>query len=198
MPAHNNGRQPNTIDMNAEDKIRTRYGKETGFRVPDGYFEHVYMQIESRLPETAPSAKPKPMSLWQRIKPYVYMAAMFGGIWCTMKMVNMVSESSKNEISLDNPPALVAKAMNDPDIAAQICPTSSTMVVEETYEPSAIDSAEPQENETTADAENSENTANEAETMSGYDEFVEVSDIDLNSLRAALDTDDSSDDYYYI
>ena len=37
--------------MKAEDKIRQRYGSDTGFSVPDGYFDQVFAKIGSELPE---------------------------------------------------------------------------------------------------------------------------------------------------
>ena len=49
------------------------------------------------------------MSLWQRIKPYAYLAAMFAGIWLMMNVFHRVSTSEA--ISLDNPPAAIASAM---------------------------------------------------------------------------------------
>ncbi len=78
--------------MKAEDKIRQRYGSDTGFSVPDGYFDQVFAKIGSELPEreTPPVVK---MTRWQRMKPYVYLAAMFAGIWCTMKMVTMIQSA---------------------------------------------------------------------------------------------------------
>lgn len=180
--------------MKSEDKIRDRFGTETGFKVPDGYFDQVFASIESQLPEMSELPKPKPLTTWQRIKPYVYLAAMFGGIWCTMKMVNMVSESHTPQVSLDNPPAMVAQAMSDPEIAAQVCPSSTVMIVEEDMPENAV---EGEEELLTSDTENSSDTDN-AEVTDSYEEFVEISDIDLNQLRASLDKDETINDIYYI
>ena len=48
------------------------------FRVPEGYFEGFTADIMSRLPEkTVP--KVKTISLYDRVKPWLYMAALFAG-----------------------------------------------------------------------------------------------------------------------
>ena len=60
-------------------------GKTNPFKAPEGYFELVQEQILSQLPEKE-SRKPQVVSLWERMKPWVYMAAMFTGI---MLMVNI-------------------------------------------------------------------------------------------------------------
>lgn len=75
--------------MKQEDKnILDKLGKQTGFQVPEGYFEHFTQQMVDQLPDieiTDVEAKP---SLWVRVRPYVYMAAMFAGIWCMMQIFN--------------------------------------------------------------------------------------------------------------
>ncbi|MCM1153109.1 MAG: hypothetical protein NC328_05600 [Muribaculum sp.] len=97
----------------------TAYNKDTKdlrrvpFKVPDGYFEQVAVKVMAELPDypEAPKAELN-RSLFQRMKPYLYLAAMFAGIWCMMKVFTMVGDSS---YSLDNPPESVVLAMNDPD-----------------------------------------------------------------------------------
>ncbi len=32
-----------------------------------------------------------PKTVWERIRPYVYMAAMFAGIWCMLKMFTLMN-----------------------------------------------------------------------------------------------------------
>lgn len=97
--------------MHEEEKIFAKYGRETGFTVPEGYFDTLREQVMARLPErTAQPVAPK-LSVWQKIRPYVYMAAMFAGIWCMMKMFHTMSQSA--EISLDNVPQSVSLAMTD-------------------------------------------------------------------------------------
>lgn len=94
--------------MNAEEKIEVKVGRDPGFRVPDGYFEAFYASMPEQLPERETPA-PVHLTRWQRVKPYVYLAAMFAGIWCMMKMFHMMSTP---DISLDSPPAAVMAALD--------------------------------------------------------------------------------------
>jgi hypothetical protein len=55
------------------------------FKVPEGYFESLTDNIMSRLPEKTES-EPRVLSLWERIQPWVYMAAMFAGIAFMVKL----------------------------------------------------------------------------------------------------------------
>lgn len=97
--------------MSPEEKIEQLVGKETGFRVPEGYFEELYSSLPSQLPERTPE-KIVPLNRWQRLKPYVYLAAMFAGIWCMMQMFHHIANPS---ISLEDPPAeLIAAAEANP------------------------------------------------------------------------------------
>lgn len=97
--------------MKFEDRLNERIGRDPGFRVPDGFFEEQFARISASLPERE-APKPVKLSMWARVKPYIYMAAMFAGIWCTMKMFTLMQATP--DVSLDNPPAAVASVMQDP------------------------------------------------------------------------------------
>lgn len=96
----------NLTFMRFEDKLKDRIGTDPGFRLPEGSLETLYVRVSESLPERKERKAPK-LTMWQRVKPYVYLAAMFAGIWCTVKMFHLASSP---EISLDNPPAMVAEA----------------------------------------------------------------------------------------
>ena len=67
--------------MKEEDNIRKKIGTENPFQVPEGYFDTVVADVMSRLPEkeeTTEEPQRQPTT-WQRIKPWLYMAAMFAG-----------------------------------------------------------------------------------------------------------------------
>ena len=66
---------------NKLDKI----GEVNPFKVPAGYFESFSENIMSQLPEKE-NKEPQVISLWERVRPWIYMAAMFTGI---MLMVNI-------------------------------------------------------------------------------------------------------------
>lgn len=95
--------------MKAEDKIREVYGDDPGFRVPDDYFETCFRQISENLPPYPESPRQVKLTAWQRLRPYIYMAAMFAGIWLMMKV--FYTASSQPQLSLDNPPLEIAQAM---------------------------------------------------------------------------------------
>lgn len=99
--------------MKEEEILMTKYGRHNPWTVPEDYFDSVRIEIESKLPDFPAEEKPINMSLWQRVKPYVYLAAMFAGIWCMMKIFH--NASGMGELSLDNPPEQIAAYMADPE-----------------------------------------------------------------------------------
>lgn len=98
--------------MGKEDKILQRAGRDTGMKVPDGYFEDFVARMMTELPDYPEKPKPQELTFWQKVKPYVYMAAMFAGIWCMMKMFSIASQNA-GSADLDNPPQSVVLAVDD-------------------------------------------------------------------------------------
>ncbi len=81
-------------------------GKANPFRVPAGYFENFSENLMSQLPEKE-NKESQVISLWERVRPWMYMAAMFAGI---VLMVNIfvshpepvgIFSEDVNEISID-------------------------------------------------------------------------------------------------
>ena len=67
--------------MKDDKDLITRCGKENPFKTPEGYFEHFHEQLMDNLPEIEVTTNPStPVSLFERVKPLLYMAAMFAGI----------------------------------------------------------------------------------------------------------------------
>ena len=60
------------------NKLDSLKGRQP-FRVPEGYFEGLTEDIMCRLPEKTVE-EPKVVSLFERAKPFLYLAAMFVGI----------------------------------------------------------------------------------------------------------------------
>lgn len=73
--------------MKEEDELLKKYGTENPFTVPEGYFENFSKKLMNKLPEKEQVHAPEPASTWQRIKPWVYMAAMFCGLMFTVRVV---------------------------------------------------------------------------------------------------------------
>ncbi|RHJ93475.1 hypothetical protein [Parabacteroides bouchesdurhonensis] len=64
------------------------------FSVPQGYMEGLTSQIMSQLPEK-PREKTKQVSLLDRVRPWLYMAAVFAGLGLFFKVI--VGEQQTNE-----------------------------------------------------------------------------------------------------
>ena len=84
--------------------------------VPEGYFEHFTERMIAQLPErpelTAQSVQlDVPLTLWQRIRPYVYMAAMFAGVWCMLRMFTLMTND--NPQPFETNPVIAEAFSND-------------------------------------------------------------------------------------
>lgn len=100
--------------MNSQD-ILSKIDHRTGMTVPDNYFADFATAMSSKLPlqEWEKSEGPviMPRTFWQKVRPYVYMAAMFLGIWCMMKTFDLMHNDSV--ISVDKNPQLISAVNND-------------------------------------------------------------------------------------
>ena len=65
--------------MKEEDKLLKKVGTENPFRVPEGYFEGFTSDLMSRLPEKEKTDIHREPTTWERVRPWLYMAAMFIG-----------------------------------------------------------------------------------------------------------------------
>lgn len=95
--------------MSDTDKLKERYGTDTGFTAPEGYFEELHSRVLDNLPAYPEAPTRAGMSRWERLKPYVYLAAMFAGIWLMMSIFHHAA--GLGTLSLDNPPEAIAQAM---------------------------------------------------------------------------------------
>jgi hypothetical protein len=59
-------------------------GNKNSFKVPEGYFDGLTDKIMSQLPEKV--QEQKVVSLWERVQPFLYLAAMFAGIWLMLNL----------------------------------------------------------------------------------------------------------------
>ncbi|MEZ3577260.1 MAG: hypothetical protein K1W01_07175 [Muribaculaceae bacterium] len=103
---------------NILDKARTAglARPQAGMSVPDGYFEAFADRMTSRLPERPEllvADTPSPQrSFWTAVRPYVYMAAMFAGVWCMLHIFH--SLSGKGELApMDSNPVLASALATD-------------------------------------------------------------------------------------
>ena len=95
--------------MKREDStLSEKYGKDPGFKVPENYFADFNKRMADMLPDVEITPVDIKPTMWQRIKPYAYLAAMFAGVWCMMSVFNHFSGTG----NLNNVRA-VAEKMND-------------------------------------------------------------------------------------
>lgn len=87
--------------MAHDNDILKQVDRRSGMTVPDGYFADFASRMMEQLPEKK-QEKILPRTWWQRSRPYIYMAAMFSGIWLMMWLFNDISGRSSNHMS-DNP-----------------------------------------------------------------------------------------------
>lgn len=66
--------------MKEEDTLLKKIGKDNSFKVPDGYFANLTSEVMNRLPaEETNIIAESPVSMWTKVKPLLYLAAMFVG-----------------------------------------------------------------------------------------------------------------------
>ena len=88
--------------MKEEDNILKKVGKENVFRVPDGYFENLTSEVMSRLPEKeTPAIIKREPTKWERIKPWVYMTAMFAGAALIIRVASTDRTPVNNRMAMD-------------------------------------------------------------------------------------------------
>ncbi len=175
--------------MDPEKIIKDKIGKNHGFKVPDGFLEPMIDSMGRNLPQR-PIMKAPPRTLWQRVRPYVYLAAMFVGLWCTMKIVSQMQISRSAKVSLDNPPALVAQALSSPEVDAQLNL-----------------SGELNDMDIVSDVVGSYDNIEEFKEDFDYEFSEQVADIDVRALQEEFasdlsssgdeDSDDFDEDFYY-
>ena len=102
------------MNMNNIPKSQIR---KSGFQVPEGYFENFTDRMMAQLPEKEEEVYT--LTLWQRVRPWAYMAAMFMGISLMVRLftglgamsdsINISSASS--EVSME----MLSDAMSEDD-----------------------------------------------------------------------------------
>ena len=72
--------------MGKENNILKRVDKRNPFLVPDDYFRNFTQELMNNLPEKDSILTMSEPTLWQRVKPWLYMAAMFVGIMLSVRL----------------------------------------------------------------------------------------------------------------
>lgn len=88
--------------MKEENELLKLVGKENPFKVPEDYFDDFTTQLMDKLPENSETIENRPVTKWVKMKPYVYMAAMFIGAVLMVKAIHLVEgdRSAKSQKSV--------------------------------------------------------------------------------------------------
>ena len=97
--------------MKEKNDILSTIGKDSGFKVPENYFSDFAEKMAKSLPDQEIQPIPQP-TRWQRVRPFVYMAAMFAGIWCMIQIFNGISSKDKGIYN----PEIVAGFQNEANV----------------------------------------------------------------------------------
>lgn len=83
-----------------DSTIQKKYGKDPGFKVPENYFEDFNNKMAAMLPDVEITPVDVKPTMWQRVRPLVYLAAMFAGVWCMMSVFSHLNNSSNLGVSV--------------------------------------------------------------------------------------------------
>lgn len=74
--------------MKEEDNIKKKIGSDNPFSVPEDYFNNLTEKIMEQLPEKEETPVPaEEPSTWAKIRPWLYMAAMFIAILLPIRFI---------------------------------------------------------------------------------------------------------------
>lgn len=105
----------------AEEKLPElleRIGRNDGMTVPEGYFADFAARMEGMLPLNLEAEAPdkayarQKRTLWTKVRPYLYMAAMFAGVFCMTKMFGLMGQTDSLDMRIDRNPVMIAALSN--------------------------------------------------------------------------------------
>ena len=86
------------MEMNKKENTLDRLKGKQPFRVPDGYMEGLTDRIMESLPEP-PVMEAESVSLVERIRPWLYLAAVFAGMGVFFKAIIGVDSAREDTLS---------------------------------------------------------------------------------------------------
>lgn len=95
-------------------KILEKLGKDPGFIVPENFFDDFNKKMAESLPEVKITEEEKP-TMWVKVRPFIYMAAMFAGVWLMMNIFSLGKSSATGEQRAANISAGVSVEKNAED-----------------------------------------------------------------------------------
>lgn len=80
--------------MKNKENNLDQFKGENPFKVPEGYFDNLTTQIMSQLPEQQDLKEPaKTVTMMDRVRPWLYMAAVFAGLFLFFKAIVGITHS---------------------------------------------------------------------------------------------------------
>ncbi len=87
--------------MKEEDTLLKKIGKDNSFKVPDGYFANLTSEVMNRLPaEETNTIAESPVSMWTKVKPLLYLAAMFVGAALIIRSFSVDNNIAESPVSM--------------------------------------------------------------------------------------------------
>ncbi|MDR1407406.1 MAG: hypothetical protein LBJ23_05090 [Tannerella sp.] len=86
--------------MEAKQSKLEKLKGQNPFRVPEGYMEALTSQIMSRIPDNEPQKETKVISLGERLRPLLYLAAVFIGLIFLFKV--FINPATPKDDALQN------------------------------------------------------------------------------------------------
>ncbi len=87
---------------------------QSPFRMPEGYMEGLTSQIMSQLPEK-PKAEARQVSMTERMRPWLYLAAVFAGLGLFFDVIIGFNKSDEGGSRMDS---LLVRTENVADVSA--------------------------------------------------------------------------------
>ena len=84
------------------------------FKTPEGYFDFFNSDLISKLPERSVE-NPKVINLWDRVKPWIYMAAVFVGVALIINLLSKEPNKRQDIVSTYASKGLNLSSSNDID-----------------------------------------------------------------------------------
>ena len=85
--------------MEKERNILDKCAGREPFSVPDGYFAGLTDSIMSSLPQPENDNKAVVVTPWMRLRPYLYMAAAFAGMFFCLKWAAGLNTSNQTDVA---------------------------------------------------------------------------------------------------
>ncbi|MFA6830881.1 MAG: hypothetical protein WCR36_01210 [Bacteroidaceae bacterium] len=110
--------------MNIEEELKQQVGTDNHFKTPDGYFDNLSNRVMSQLPEKR--TRVIPISRWQSVKPWMYMAAMFAGAALMIQVgrgvfsTQTIGQADADLFALDTKELVLENIISDQDLDSSL------------------------------------------------------------------------------